>query len=265
MLTMDSVKGRMDSGGITFLEFNYMVMQAADFLHLRRSHNCTLQMGGQDQWGNIVMGIELTRRIDAASVAGLTMPLITKADGGKFGKSEKGNVWLSADRTPIYEFYQFWRNAADADVSNYLRYFTLLSMDEVRRLESLEGNKINEAKEALAFLITEMVHGNDAALQAQSDARKAFSSAADVTGDSIPHGPLAASELEEGIGILTLFVRAGLCQSNGDARRLVTGRGARIHGEVIEDPRASISTAHLQDGYLLLRAGKKKIYRFDIT
>ncbi|MDA3963096.1 MAG: tyrosine--tRNA ligase [Planctomycetota bacterium] len=264
MLTMDSVKGRMEASGISFLEFNYMVMQAYDFLHLQRSHGCTLQMGGQDQWGNIVMGIELGRRIAEVSLAGLTMPLVTKADGGKFGKSEAGNIWLSADRTPVYQFYQFWRNVADADVGRFLSFFTFLEMDQVNQLASAEGRAINESKEVLAFEITKLVHGEAAAQQAQADAQKAFSASADVTGDSIPHAAIAASELEAGIGILALLVRAELAKSNSEARRLVQGGGVRIHDARIDDPTHTVTTAALQDGYLLLRAGKKRLYRFDL-
>ena len=264
MLTMDSVKGRMESGGITYLEFSYMIMQAYDFLHLYRTKNCTLQMGGQDQWGNIVMGIELGRRNANVSLAGLTMPLVTKADGGKFGKSEKGNIWLSTERTPVYEFYQFWRNVADADVGRFLRFFTFVDMDEVRTLEQATDKAINDVKERLAYEVTALVHGADAAAKAQADARKAFGGQQDVTGDSIPHASIEGSELEEGIGILALMVRAGLAKSNGEARRLVQGRGVRLHDTVVEDPTVKITSADISDGYVLVRAGKKRLFRFDV-
>jgi tyrosyl-tRNA synthetase len=264
MLTMDSVKGRMETG-ISFLEFNYMVLQAYDFHHLHQTHGCTLQMGGQDQWGNIVMGIELARRKTGAELAGLTLPLVTKSDGSKFGKSEAGNIWLSPELTPVYEFYQFWRNVTDTDVGRFLRFFTLLDMDAIRRLENLEGNRINDAKEVLALAVTSLVHGEQAAVQAQADARKAFSGTQDLSGDSIPHVSLPAAELEAGIGTLALFVRAGLCGSNSDARRLVQGGGARLHDRVLQDVRGTITTADIQDGCLVLRAGKKKYFRFDIV
>ena len=192
MLSMDSVKGRLESGGISFLEFNYMVMQAYDFLHLHRSHRCTVQMGGADQWGNIVMGIELGRRKADADLAGLTFPLVTKADGGKFGKSEKGTVWLSSERTSIYDFYQFWRNAADADAGKFLRFFTALPVGEI---DALVARDINQAKEVLAQQATALVHGEPAAEQARSDARRAFGTERDVGGDSIPHADVPASEL----------------------------------------------------------------------
>ncbi len=264
MLTMDSVKGRMDSGGITFLEFNYMVMQAWDFYYLNKTHGCTLQMGGQDQWGNIVMGMELTRRKSGAHVAGLTMPLVTKADGGKFGKSEKGNIWLDPQRTPHFEFYQFWRNVADADVIRFLKFFTTLPMSDIDRLATLEGQALNEAKEVLAHEVTKLVRGEEAALSAQADARKAFGAKNDVTGDNIPHENIAGSELEEGLGLLSLLVRAGLAKSNGEARRLVQGRGVRIHDTVVDDPSARVTSADINDSFVLIRCGKKRMYRFDV-
>ena len=261
MLTMDSVKGRMDAGGITFLEFNYMVMQAYDFLHLHRATGCTVQMGGQDQWGNIVMGIELGRRLADADLAGLTFPLVTKSDGGKFGKSEKGNIWLSAERTPVYDFYQFWRNTSDADVKKFLNFFTLLPVDEIAAL--LAGD-INAAKERLAFEVTRLIHGQPAAEVALESARNAFGAAKDVTGDAIPHADLAAPELEIGIGLLALLVRAGLAASNGEAKRLVQGGGVSIHDARIDDPARSVKTTDLKDGYVLLKAGKKRMFRFDV-
>jgi tyrosyl-tRNA synthetase len=261
MLSMDSVKGRMEGGGITFLEFNYMVMQAYDFAHLRRAEDCTVQMGGQDQWGNIVMGIELARRMDGAEVAGLTFPLVTKSDGGKFGKSEKGNVWLAAERTPPYEFYQFWRNVADSDVRKFMGFFTILPMAEVDRLCA---GDINAAKETLAFEVTRLLHGQAAADQAREDSRKAFGAAQDVSGDSIPHGDLAASELDAGAGLLALLVRAKLATSNSEARRLVEGGGVRVHDRAVTDPAAKVASTDVVDGHVLLRAGKKRLFRFDV-
>jgi tyrosyl-tRNA synthetase len=261
MLSMDSVKGRLESGGISFLEFNYMVMQAYDFLHLHRSHRCTVQMGGADQWGNIVMGIELGRRKADADLAGLTFPLVTKADGGKFGKSEKGTVWLSSERTSIYDFYQFWRNAADADAGKFLRFFTALPVGEI---DALVARDINQAKEVLAQQATALVHGEPAAEQARSDARRAFGTERDVGGDSIPHADVPASELEQGIGLVTLLVRAALASSNGEARRLIAGGGVKVADTLVDDPNRRLTTADVTDGYLLLRAGKKRLFRFDL-
>jgi tyrosyl-tRNA synthetase len=261
MLSMDSVKGRLESGGISFLEFNYMVMQAYDFLHLHRSHGCSVQMGGADQWGNIVMGIELGRRKDDADLAGLTFPLVTKADGGKFGKSEKGTVWLAAERTSIYEFYQFWRNTADADVAKFLRFFTVLPVAEI---DALVAKDVNQAKDVLAMEATGLVHGAPAAQQAQDDARKAFGAQRDVRGESIPHAAIAASELEQGLTLVAALVRAALATSNGEAKRLLQGGGVKIHDQVVDDPNRMLTTADVVDGYVLLRAGKKRLFRFDL-
>jgi tyrosyl-tRNA synthetase len=264
MLTMDSVKGRMENGGITFLEFNYMVMQAYDFAHLYRAEKCTVQMGGQDQWGNIVMGIELGRRLANADLAGLTFPLVTKSDGGKFGKSEKGNIWLSAERTPVYEFFQFWRNVSDADVAKFLGFFTTLPMDEVKKLTEHMDQRINDAKAVLAYEVTKLIHGKDAADQALADAKKAFGAAQDVTGDSIPHADIAGAELEAGAGLLALLVRANLATSNGDAKRLIQGGGVSIHDTRIDDIQRKVTTADIKDGHVLLKAGKKKLFRYDV-
>ena len=264
MLTMDSVKGRMEGGGITFLEFNYMVMQAYDFAHLYRTHGCSMQMGGQDQWGNIVMGIELGRRTADADLAGLTFPLVTKSDGGKFGKSEKGNIWLSAERTPVYEFFQFWRNVSDVDVAKFLGFFTTLPMDEVKRLTEHKDQRINDAKAVLAYEVTKLIHGQAAADQALADTKKAFGAAHDVSGDSIPHADLAASELEAGIGLLPLLVRANLAASNGEAKRLVMDGGVSVHDTRIDDPTRKVNSADMVDGHVLLKAGKKKFFRFDV-
>lgn len=264
MLTMDSVKGRMENGGITFLEFNYMVMQAYDFAHLFKTHNCTVQMGGQDQWGNIVVGIELGRRTADADLAGLTFPLVTKSDGGKFGKSEKGNIWLSAERTPVYEFFQFWRNVSDADVARFLGFFTTLPMDEVKKLTEHKDQRINDAKSVLAYEVTKLIHGQAAADQALADAKKAFGTAHDVTGDSIPHADIPTSELEAGAGLLALLVRANLATSNGDAKRLIQGGGVSIHDTRIDDIQRKVTTADVKDAHVLLKAGKKKLFRYDV-
>jgi len=264
MLTMDSVKGRMENGGITFLEFNYMVMQAYDFAHLFRAEQCTVQMGGQDQWGNIVMGIELGRRTADADLAGLTFPLVTKSDGGKFGKSEKGNIWLSPERTPVYEFFQFWRNVSDVDVAKFLGFFTTLPMDEVKKLTEHKDQRINDAKSVLAYEVTKLIHGEAAADQALADAKKAFGAAHDVTGDSIPHADIPVGELEAGAGLLALLVRANLATSNGDAKRLIQGGGVSIHDTRIDDLQRKVTAADIKDGHVLLKAGKKKLFRYDV-
>lgn len=289
MLTMDSVKGRLqaEGEGISYLEFSYMLMQAYDFHHLYRNMGCTVQMGGQDQWGNIVMGIELIRRMHSSEshseecfvardglqgfkmgmkhlAAGLTFPLVTKSDGGKFGKSEQGNVWLDANRTSPYQFYQFWRNAADADVGRFLRYFTFLPVEEIEQLESLQGAQVNQAKQRLAYELTRLVHGQAEAQSAADAAHKAFGEARDVTAEAIPHGSLAATELEAGLDIRDLMVRAGLAASNGEAKRLIQGGGVSLHDEKVTDIQRRVTEADVRDGYILLRAGKKRLFRFDV-
>ena len=264
MLSMESVKARLDQGGLTYLEFSYMVMQAYDFLHLYREHGCTLQLGGQDQWGNIVMGLELGRRLESTELVGLTLPLVTRADGGKFGKTEQGNVWLDAKRTSPYDFYQFWRNVDDADVGKFLRYFTFLPIEEVRELEAREGAAINEAKEKLALEVTRLIHGEEEARRAHESAKRAFG-AADVTGDAIPSDTLTREELEAGVGLLNLLTRAGLAGSNSEARRLVQGGGVRIHDQKVTDFKRTVTAEDIADGYVWLRAGKTKLFRFDVT
>ena len=266
MLTMDSVRGRLDSdSGLSFLEFNYMVMQAMDFLHLHQEHGCTVQMGGQDQWGNIVMGIELVRRVEGVHLAGLTFPLLTQADGTKFGKTERGNVWLDPVRTRPFDFYQFWRNTADQDVGRFLRYFTFLSIDQVKQFESREDQAINETKEVLAFELTRWVHGQAEAVEARDSARRAFDPSGDVKGKSIPSAPIDSSKLEEGVGLLALIVQAGLAQSNSEARRHVEGGGVRIHDQKVTDPFQRVMQQHVKDGFVLIRVGKKKMFRFDAS
>ena len=264
MLTMDSVKGRMENGGITFLEFNYMVMQAYDFHHLASTRGCTVQMGGQDQWGNIVVGIDLGRRKADHDLAGLTFPLVTKADGGKFGKSEKGNIWLSAERTPVYDFYQFWRNTADADVRKFLGFFTLLPMEQVDALVAGGGAALNPAKEILAYEVTRLIHGQEAADTARASARQAFGQAHDVSGDAIPHAPLAAQDLAGGVGIIALLVKAGLAASNGEARRLIQGGGVSLHEERVTDEKRILTPVDVHEGRIVLKAGKKRMFRFDV-
>lgn len=273
MMSMESVKGRMTpakgdgdtASGISFLEFSYMLLQGYDFAHLFEAHNCTLQVGGQDQWGNIVIGIDLGRRLHNADLAGLTFPLVTKADGGKFGKSEQGNVWLDANRTSVFDFFQFWRNVADSDVGKFLGYFTFLPMDEVNQLASAEGKDINASKVRLAYEVTRLVHGEEEAIKARDSAGKAFSQAVDVTGDAIPSGALDAKELAQGVGLIALVVMAGFAKSNGEARRLIQGGGVRLHEEKIDDPMRTVTQDDVADGYLLVRAGKKRLFRFDVV
>jgi len=250
MLAFDSVKLRLDrEQPLTFLEFNYMILQAYDFLELSRRYGCLLQMGGSDQWGNIVNGIELTRRIDARSVFGLTTPLITTADGAKMGKTANGAVWLNEDMLPAYDYWQFWRNTDDRDVGRFLRLFTDLPLDEIERLETLGGAEINAAKEVLANEATSLCRGDDAARNAAETARKTFAEGS--SGAQLPGIDVATAQ----ISVIDALISLGFAQSKKEARRLVSGGGARVNDEKIEDENAVIS-AH--DGSVKLSAGKKK-------
>ncbi|HEX8240337.1 MAG TPA: tyrosine--tRNA ligase [Allosphingosinicella sp.] len=249
MLSFDSVKLRMDrEQSLSFLEFNYMILQAYDFLELSRRAACRLQLGGSDQWGNIVNGIELCRRVDGTQVYGLTTPLITTADGGKMGKTEKGAVWLNADSLSPYDYWQFWRNAQDADVGKFLRRFTDLPLDEIERLEALGGAEINEAKKVLADAATAMAHGEGAAREAAETARKTFQEGA--SGEALPTFSVGADV----IGLADALVSLGLCGSKNEARRLIAQGGARVDGDRIDDPLAVVAVT----GERRVSAGKKK-------
>ncbi|WP_108809931.1 tyrosine--tRNA ligase [Sphingorhabdus sp. Alg231-15] len=250
MLTFDSVKLRLDrEQPLTFLEFNYMILQAYDFLELSRRNECRLQLGGSDQWGNIVNGIELTRRIDGKQLFGLTTPLITTADGGKMGKTASGAVWLNADQLAPYDYWQFWRNTQDADVGRFLKLFTDIDLSEIARLEALEGSEINEAKKVLADAATAMAHGEDAARDAASTAQQTFEHG--NAGGDLPVLEVAEDE----ISILNALVNIGFCASKGEAKRMIAGGGARIDDEPIKDAGTMIATT---DGDIKISAGKKK-------
>ena len=256
MLSFDSVKLRLErEQPLTFLEFNYMLLQAYDFLELHKRHGCLLQMGGSDQWGNIVNGVDLTRRIEAAQVFGLTTPLITKADGSKMGKSAAGAIWLNADKLSPYEFWQYWRNTADADVGRFLKLFTEIPVEECERLAALEGADINAAKIVLADAITTLAHGADAAAAAQATAREVFE--AGGVGDDLPTITFSQADLGDGISLAQLFVRAGLAGSGKEAKRLVAESGARLNDELQTDAGRLITAADLAQP-LKLSAGKKR-------
>ena len=258
MLAFDSVKLRLErEQPMTFLEFNYMLMQSVDFLELNRARGCTLQMGGSDQWGNIVSGVDLVRRVDQKAAFGLTTPLLTTASGGKMGKTAQGAVWLNAEQLSPYDYWQFWRNVDDADVGRFLRLFTDMPLDEVARLEALEGAGINDAKKTLADAATTMLHGADAAATARAAAEGAFERgtlSADLPTVELPR--------EEVIGamIAAVTTRAGLTASNGEARRLAQGGGLRLNDTAIADGARLIEASDVNaDGVLKLAAGKKKI------
>lgn len=258
MLTMDSVKLRLErEQPLSFLEFNYMVLQAYDFVELYRRNGCRLQLGGSDQWGNIVSGVELGRRVANAELFGLTMPLITTASGAKMGKTAQGAVWLSEDLLSSYDYWQFWRNTADADVGRFLRLFTELPMDEVRRLEALEGAELNDAKKILANAATALLHGEEAARAAEETARRTFEEG--TAGADLPTVEVAADALAAGIGVVDLFVQTGLSASKGEARRLIRQGGARLNDAKVGDETATATTADVNaEGVIKLSAGRKR-------
>jgi tyrosyl-tRNA synthetase len=258
MLSFDSVKTRLDrEQPLTFLEFNYMILQAYDFYELSKRHDCSLQMGGSDQWGNIVSGADLARRMAGAELFGLTTPLITTSSGAKMGKTAQGAVWLNPERLSAYDYWQFWRNTEDGDVGRFMRLFTDLPLDEIERLEKLRDQEINEAKKILADAATTLCRGADAAREAAETARRTFEEGAAARG--LPVVEIERSEIESGIAAFEAFRRAGLASSSSEARRLIKGGGARINDEKITSETADIPLDALDaDGVIKLSAGKKR-------
>ncbi|MGF1657866.1 MAG: tyrosine--tRNA ligase [Rubrimonas sp.] len=255
MLSFDSVRLRLErEQNLSFLEFNYMLLQAYDFLELYRRHGCALQMGGSDQWGNIVNGVDLTRRVAQAEVFGLTSPLLTTADGKKMGKTAAGAIWLNAEMLSPYEFWQFWRNTADADVGRFLKLYTELPLDEIARLESLRGAEINEAKKLLANAVTTLAHGAAAAQAAEETARETFEKGG--AGEDLP--TVLVTVEGAGVPVTQLFVKAGLAASGKEARRLIAEGGARVNDQPVVDPGALITRALFADGAIKLSAGRKR-------
>ena len=256
MLSFESVKSRLDrEQSLSFLEFNYMILQAYDFLEINRRYGCLLQMGGSDQWGNIINGIDLTRRVVDHEIYGLTTPLLTTSDGRKMGKSANGAVWLNGDMLSPYEFWQFWRNTTDADVGKFLKIFTELPVEECDRLGALQGSEINGAKILLANLATSLLHGEEAAVTAEATAREVFERGG--VGDDLPTVTVSAAEVAEGLGIVQLFVRAGLAASGKDAKRLIAEGGARMNDEIVTDAALRLGAGHLAEP-LRLTAGRKR-------
>ncbi len=257
MLSQDSVKLRLErEQPMSFLEFNYMVLQSYDFLELSRRYNCVAQMGGSDQWGNIVNGVELGRRIDGTPLFGLTTPLIVLASGAKMGKSDQGAVWLNAEMRSAYDYWQFWRNSDDADVGRFLRLFTELSLDDIAA-STVDGSDINEAKKLLANAATTLCHGADAAREAAETARKTFEDGA--IGDSLPVIGVPRAELDAGLPAFEALQRAGLCASGGEARRLIKGGGGRVNDVAFSNETQLVSAGDLNDdGVIKLSAGKKR-------
>jgi len=258
MLAFENVKMRLErEQPLTFLEFNYMILQAYDFLELNRRLDCQLQMGGSDQWGNIVNGVELTRRVDSETVYGLTSPLITTASGAKMGKTAEGAVWLNDEMLSAYDFWQYWRNTADADVGRFLRLFTELPLDEITGLEALEGQELNEAKIVLANTATALCHGEEKAAAAEVTAKRTFAQGG--AGEGLPTIEIEQAELADGIAAFDLLRRSGLAKSGGEARRLIKGGGAKINDRAFESETESVTLEALNDeGLIKLSAGKKR-------
>src|SRR5262245_59222601 len=257
MLAFDSVKMRLErQQELSFLEFNYMILQAYDFVELHRRYGCVLQMGGSDQWGNIVNGIDLGRRILNAQLFALTSPLIATASGAKMGKTAAGAVWLNPDMVSPYDYWQYGRNTDDGDVERFLKLFTTLPLDEIGRLAALRGQELNEAKKALATEATAMVHGRAAADAAAETARRTFEEG--TLADTLPSIEIPAADLQAGLGVLTAFVRAGLVTSTGEARRQIKGGGLRVNDTVLTDERATLGTNDIVQGVVKLSLGRKR-------
>ena len=258
MLSFDSVKLRLDrEQPLSFLEFNYMILQAYDFLELQRRHNCILQMGGSDQWGNIINGVELVRRVDQNSIFGLTTPLVTTASGEKMGKSASGAIWLNSDRLSPYEFWQFWRNTEDGDVGRFLRLFTEIPLDEITKLEMLRGSELNEAKKVLASEATKLCHGLSASESAAGTAQKIFEEG--LIGADLPTILIDTKQLEKGIWIIEALKQAEFIKSNGEGRRLINNGGAKLNDIAVVDPDRKILISDANpDGVIKLSSGKKR-------
>ncbi|SVC24425.1 uncharacterized protein METZ01_LOCUS277279, partial [marine metagenome] len=263
MLSFETYKVRLDSG-LSFLEFNYQLLQAYDFLELNRRYDCILQMGGDDQWANIISGTDLIRRVERKDAFGWTYPLLTTSSGKKMGKTEKGAVWLDPKRTSPYEYYQYWINTEDDDVERFLSLFTFLPMNEVRELGKLRGADIRKAKQRLAFETTAIVHGSENAHQAQQAAESLFSGSKPAAGQdnsNVPSTVIDPERISVGLGIFDIFLETGLCKSKGEARRLQAQGGVYVNDQRIDDPDFCLGESDLQNREILLRAGKKRYHR----
>ena len=262
MLSAECFKQRLEKG-LSFLEFNYMIMQAYDFLELNRRHNCQMQFGGNDQWSNIIAGVDLCRKSDSKQVYGLTFKLLLTSDGKKMGKTEKGAVWIDKEKTSPYELFQYLRNVEDADVENCLRLLTFLPMDEVKRLASFEGAEINKAKEIMAFEFTKIVHGEEEAQKALEAARALFAGAGDSA--NIPTEEMTTATFEEGKLLLDVMLDLGLIKSKGEGKRLIQQNGVAINDEIVKDFARVLTLADFEDGNLMIRKGKKIFQRLKLT
>jgi tyrosyl-tRNA synthetase len=267
MLSFETYKMRLETG-LSFIEFNYQLLQSYDFLVLFQKYGCVLQLGGDDQWANIISGMELVRRLEGKEVFGLTCPLVTRADGKKMGKTEKGALFLDPQLVSPYEFYQYWINIADADVGKFLLLYTFLPKEEVARLAGLKDKEINHAKEVLAFELTSLVHGKTAAEDAKETSRQAFGSGAtkgsEAALSAMPAFDLSQAELAKGVNVVDLFTLAALCPSKSEARRLVAQGGAYVNDKKIDSLEEKIDASHVKDGLLVLRAGKKRYAKANI-
>lgn len=262
MLAAEAYRTRLEAG-LSFIEFNYQLLQAYDFLHLYREHGCVLQMGGNDQWGNILAGVELIRRVEGGEAFALTFPLLTTSSGAKMGKSAQGAVWLDAEMLSPYDFYQFWINTEDADVERFLRIYTFLPLEEIERLGRLQGAEIRQAKEVLAYEVTRLTHGAEEADKAREASRSLFG--AGEASEVMPTSEVEASRLQAGIPAVELFAEVGLANSRSEARRLIQQGGAYLNGEPVDSPDAVVTADALQDGALVLRAGKKRYHRVVVA
>lgn len=262
MLTAECFKSRMEKG-LSFLEFNYMIMQSYDFLELHRKYNCKMQLGGNDQWSNILGGVELIRRVDSNPAYGMTFTLLTTSEGKKMGKTESGAVWLDPEKTSPYDFYQYWRNVEDADVEKCLSLLTFLPMDEVKTLSSLEGAEINKAKEILAYEVTKLVHGEEEARKAQEAAKALFGKG--PASENIPTTEVPRSEFTEGIGLMALLTSLKLTSSNGEARRLIQQGGISLDGEKITDMKHIIKEEDFKDSTMMIKKGKKVYHQVKLV
>lgn len=262
MLTAECFKQRMEKG-LSFLEFNYMIMQAYDFLELNRRHGCKLQMGGNDQWSNIIAGVDLIRRMEQGESFGLTFKLLTTSDGRKMGKTEAGAVWIDPDKTSPYDLFQYFRNVEDADVINCLKLLTFLPMDQINDMATWQDGKVNEAKEILAFEVTKIIHGEEEAQKALSAAKALFGGTGDMS--NVPTTEIASGEFGEGMNILDLLVAAELIASKGEGRRLITQKGFSLNGEVVESHDLMVTVSDFTDGELMIKKGKKVFQKIKLV
>lgn len=261
MLTAECFKSRMEKG-LSFLEFNYMIMQGYDFLKLNQDYNCKLQLGGDDQWSNILAGADLIRRVEGNEAYGMTFTLLTTADGNKMGKTEKGAIWIDEEKTSPFDFFQYWRNVDDADVDRCLKLLTFLPMDEITELSKLQDQEINKAKEVLAFEVTKLVHGEENAKKALEAAKTLFSEG--ESSSNMPSIDISKEKITEGFDILDAMVFCGLAPSKGEARRMVTGGGVSLNGEKVSDFKMMLTADLFVNGEIILKRGKKKFFRLEL-